>query len=185
VSLGGGGTAYCVQGGPSRQLCAPGDWNGGNYVSNDSRPIDYVETEGQGVCAGQVQSCEKAPEVYAPTSIKVGWCGYTSSGGGRFACGDRVTYRDDKGPAAPQFSDLCSGRHLAGALTSDTLDGNYQTPNAGKGWTKAPVVEKVAGAQCVVHYRIGYSDSNMSGWQSVYFDGPAVGQDGLFIAKKP
>ena len=184
VSLGGGGTAYCVQGGPSRQLCAPGDWNGGNYVSNDSRPVDYVETEGQGVCAGQVQSCEKAPEVYAPAQIRVGWCGYTSSGGGRYACGDRITYRDSNGPAAPQFSDLCSGRHLAGALTDDTLDGNYKTPMAGKGWTKAPVVEKVEGARCVVHRRIGYSDSNQSGWQSTYFDGPAAGQDGLYISKK-
>lgn len=185
VNLEGGATAYCVVGSSvTSQLCAPSDWNGGNYQSNDERDPSYIMRNGEGVCGGLVASCEAKNEPAPVAQITVGWCGYTSSGGGRYACGDRVTYRNN--PPAPQFEDLCSGRRIAGALTMDTLDGNYQTPNAGKGWSKAPVLENVAGAQCVVHYRIGYSDANNAGWQSVYFDGPSrVDVGGLFIAKKP
>ena len=185
VNLEGGATAYCVVGSSvTSQLCAPSDWNGGNYQSNDERDPSYIMRNGEGVCGGVVASCEAKNEPAPVQQITVGWCGYTSSGGGRYACGDRVTYRNS--PPAPQFEELCSGRRIAGAITTDTLDGNYQTPNAGKGWSKAPVLENVAGAQCVVHYRLGYSDANNSGWQSVYFDGPSRGQPGgLFISKKP
>lgn len=130
--------------------------------------------------------CTPPPEIQnpAPTEIQLGTCNYTSSGGGRYACGDRYTYRP--GPAAPYASELCSGNVLAGGDRSDLLDGNYQTPMAGKGWSKQPVLEKVAGAKCVVHWRLGYSDSNSAGWASVYYSGPATGREGgVFIGKKP
>lgn len=48
------------------------------------------------------------------------------------------------------------------------------------------MLEKVAGAKCVVHCRMGYSDSNGAGWAGVYYSGPATGREGgVFIGKKP
>lgn len=112
--------------------------------------------------------------------IRLGACNYTSSGGGRHACGPRGNYRP--GPAAPWPSDLCTGKVIAG----DANDfGSYQSPG-GKGWNKAPALAAVPGARCVVHWKHGYSDSAQAGWNSAYYDGAPTGRaGGDFIGRKP
>lgn len=126
--------------------------------------------------------CKATPEiVQSIAEVRVNTCGYTSSGGGRYACGPHSNYRP--GPAAPWPNEVCSGKVIAGEPDGF---GDYQTPNAGKGWSKAPTVAKIPGARCVVHWKYGYSDSNQAGWNSVYYDGPPTGRaGGDFISKKP
>lgn len=123
------------------------------------------------------------PDQGPPAEIQVGYCNYTSSGGGRYACGVRDNYRP--GPAAPYPREICTGAIIAGA-EGDAVGDVLGTPMAGAGWTTQPRLDKVAGARCVVHMRYGYSNDRNAGWQSVYFNGPPSGvPGGLFIGKKP
>lgn len=129
-----------------------------------------------------VQVPSETPVYGPPAVIELGACRYTSSGGGRYACGQ--TFRQNSNPA-PFPHELCSGNIIAGSETEITQE--YQTFNAGPGWKVKPTLKDVKGARCVVNYRsYGYSDSVQEGWESVYFDGPPTGvQGGLFISKKP
>lgn len=128
-----------------------------------------------------ISGCRDEEIVTSIAEVRLGACNYTSSGGGRHACGPRGNYRG--GPVAPWPSELCSGTVLAG--NADDL-GDRQTPNAGKNWSKPPVTEKVPGARCVVHWKYGYSDSAQAGWNSAYFSGPPTGLGGGdFIGRKP
>lgn len=113
--------------------------------------------------------------------IQLGTCNATS-GGGRYACGPRGNYRN--GPTAPWPNELCSGKLVYG-----NVDGNYVgDPDYGttstKGWATPPKLLKVPGARCVVHWKVGYSDSPYPGWVSAYYDGGPTGkQGGMFIGR--
>jgi len=123
------------------------------------------------------------PAAGPPAQIQVGYCNYTSSGGGRYACGVRDNYRP--GPAAPYPREMCTGTVVAGA-EGDAVGEVLGTPRAGAGWATPPRLDNIAGARCVVHMRYGYSNDGNAGWQSVYFSGPPSGvPGGLFIGKKP
>lgn len=204
VTLTDGAKVYCVRsegpafGGstqPDHQLCSPSDWNGGDGVSNDSRPTSYIALEGTGVCAStSLESCTPAPAPApapaptptAPKEFRLGTCNYTS-GSSKYACGGRANYRP--GPAAPYPHDICSGTILSGSERSDEVGTPpNSTDGVGPNWVKPPApLINVPGAQCVVHFRAsGYSNSVNESWQTVYFSGPPTGvADGLFIGPKP
>jgi hypothetical protein len=113
--------------------------------------------------------------------IQLGTCNATTSGG-RYACGPRGSYRN--GPTAPWPNELCSGNLIYGSV-----DGNYvgtpdYTKTSTRGWTTPPGVLKVPGARCVVHWKVGYSDSQLPGWVSAYYDGQPTGREGgMFIGR--
>lgn len=124
-------------------------------------------------------------QVPVATQIQLGTCNYTSSGGGRYACGAYQDYRP--GPRAPSPRDLCTGSFMAGSDGQGIYDDSKQTPNAGVNWSVQPVMDVSIRAQCVVHWKAGYSDNGRTAsWYSAYYSGPPSGvAGGMFIGKKP
>ncbi len=133
-------------------------------------------------CSTQTSVTPKPPVVSIP-EVQVGWCGYTSSGGGRYACGPFENDGSAKAAFAaswPYPSDLCTGREIKSATTAMA---------GGKNWTISPLTQQVAGARCVIHMKSGYSGQKSGDrpmWESHYYDGPPTGNPGgTFINKKP
>lgn len=156
------------------------------------RPASMIAGEDRSACPAPTPSPPPPEPVTAPPAqtpppvqLKLGTCNYTSSGGGRFACGEYMNYRP--GPKAPAPRELCTGRLLAGSDGQGVYDDARQTPSAGVGWTTEPVVDASVPAQCIVHWRSGYSDNGRTAsWFSAYYSGPPTGvQGGLFVGKKP
>ena len=127
------------------------------------------------VCSTQTTTVASIPEV------RVGWCGYTSSGGGRYACGPVEDGFARVGQVAswPYPSELCTGRLIKEG------DGVL----AGKNWVNAPVTQPVDGARCVIQMKAGYSGhwkDDRPSWVPLYYDGPPTGHPGgTYIRKKP
>lgn len=125
----------------------------------------------------------------------VGYCRYTSSGGGRHACGDWNPSLKINGQPVPGPSEFCTGNKIAGYVPGDTtgspmadpLGMEWNTPKAGYHWSKTPILRDVPGAKCVLHYKAGYSgewSNDQPVWVSGYFDGPPTGKQGqTWIAK--
>lgn len=158
---------------------------------------------GQGVCRGSHSACvgtpvptatptpsvdpTPTPTTTALASIEVGYCRYTSSGGGRHACGEWGPGYKVSGASVPGPGDFCTGKLIAGQATFDNAIGDdpeglmFQTPNAGYHWGTPARLRSVPAAQCVVHWKQGYSgewNNDKPGWMSAYYDGPPTGVQG-------
>lgn len=150
---------------------------GSGAVVDVSRCNASMRPASSSTCSTQTQT-----STASIPAVQVGWCGYTSSGGGRYACGPL----EDKSPRAafaatwPYPSDLCTGKLIESDLAG--------TPG-GKNWVIAPVTRPVKGAQCVIHMKSGYSGhakNDRPTWESYYYDGPPTGHPGgTYINKKP
>ena len=168
------------EGGQTRNVVTCNDTGSGLAV-DASRCNASMRPPAFGTCSTQTAVTPKPPVVSIP-EVQVGWCGYTSSGGGRYACGP---FEDGSAKAAfaaswPYPSDLCTGREIRSATTAMA---------GGKNWTISPLTQPVAGARCVIHMKSGYSghkSSDRPTWESHYYDGPPTGNPGgTFINKKP
>lgn len=129
-----------------------------------------------------------------PTSIEnsqvmLGYCRYTSSGGGRHACGDWGPNYKVGGKSVPGPREFCTGNKIAGyypgdetpSPMADPLGMEWNTVKAGYHWSATPILRDVPGAKCVIHYKAGYSGEwsrDQPVWVSGYFDGPPSGLQG-------
>jgi len=132
------------------------------------------------------------PPTLAQSQVFVGYCRYTSSGGGRHACGEWGADYKVSGQPVPNLSEFCTGKKIAGFVgfytlgtdpgtPPDPLGLEWQTPRAGYHWSTLPTLRDVPEAQCVVHWKQGYSGefkNDQPGWISAYFDGPPSGKQG-------
>jgi hypothetical protein len=136
-----------------------------------------------------------------PVAVYSGFCRYTSSGGGRHACGypgtaaqwadlSRNQYQREwkqKGAASPY--EMCTGNIIAGDPAGEFV-GEYPGPSAspaGKNWSTIPTSPAMKNAKCAVWFKLGYNDNgSQTSWTALYFDGPPTGvQGGHYINKKP
>lgn len=126
-------------------------------------------------------TCNTQTSVTSIPEVQVGWCGYTSSGGGRYACGPMPDGFPKVGQVAswPYPSELCTGKQIA------VGDGTLSTKN----WGTQPVTPYVEGAKCVIQTKEGYSghwSRDRPTWVPYYYDGPPTGRPGgTYIRKKP
>lgn len=136
-----------------------------------------------------------------PVAVYSGYCRYTSSGGGRHACGypgtaaqwadlSKNQYQREwkqKGAASPY--EMCTGNIIAGDPAGEFV-GDYPAPTlypAGKNWSIIPTSPAMKNAKCAVWFKLGYNDNgNQTSWAAIYFDGPPTGvEGGHYINKKP
>jgi hypothetical protein len=128
-----------------------------------------------------VTTCNTQTSVTSIPEVQVGWCGYTSSGGGRYACGPMPDGFAKVGQVAswPYPSELCTGKLITNGA------GQPSTKN----WGTPPVTPYVEGAKCVIQMKSGYS-GHKSGdrptWEPYYYDGPPTGRPGgTYIRSRP
>ena len=130
----------------------------------------------------QTSVCTTQTSTPSIPEVRVGWCGYTSSGGGRYSCGpvEDGFVRTGQVASWPYPSELCTGK---------LIETDEMGTLAGKNWVNAPVTRPVPGARCVLHTKFGYSghwERDRPTWIGYYYDGPPTGHPGgTYIRKKP
>jgi hypothetical protein len=136
------------------------------------------------------------PVSTTPISVTAGYCRYTSSGGGRHACGEWAQGLTYSNVVVPGPKDFCTGNLIAGYEASYIIGQSTSPPDPlGMDWSTrsnyhwgiAPTLRDVPGAKCVFSWKTGYSGewkNDQPFWVSAYYDGPPTGTQGQTWIKK-